>query len=120
MNPYDNAYLYACAHFNIIPAHMYIIGTIYKGIQTLQCLWFCLYFTGTAGCHLAVVSSIPGTVTDVFLPNNTPIACDETSVVFLYTPQEEDWGKYLVKVYDNSTIANGHIYLESEFVAITT
>jgi hypothetical protein len=38
-------------------------------------------------------------------------------VVFLYTPQEEDWGKYLVKAYDDDTIANGQIYLESEFVA---
>jgi hypothetical protein len=32
--------------------------------------------------------------------------------VFLYTPQEEDWGKYLVKAYDDDTIANGQIYLE--------
>ena len=89
----------------------------------LLMLWHCLISSGTADCLLATVNSVDENVTGrIFTLNNASGNCDATTVVFVYDPLEQDWGKILVRVYQNGTIMKGHgIYLEREFkCAFTT
>jgi hypothetical protein len=82
-----------------------------------------LISSGTGDCLLATVNSVDENVTgSIFTLNNTSGKCDATTVVFIYDPLEQEWGKILVRVYHNGTIMKGHvIYLESEFkCAFTT
>jgi hypothetical protein len=93
---------------------VFLIGQVMpNGTVRGVCRW-----TDVGDCLLAVVNSVHDKVAiRVFIPdrNSTPIECDSNTVVFLYSPLEGDWGKYLVPVYKNNTIVAGYnIYLESE------
>jgi hypothetical protein len=63
-----------------------------------------------------VVNSVNDSVGgNTFLPKNDSIltTCNNTTLIFLFTPLEQHWGKFLVKVYeDHDTISKGCIYLK--------
>lgn len=76
-------------------------------------------FANMNDCLLAVVANPHNTHyngTEMFVPDHMLDPCnDNTTMVFLLTPRNEHWGKYLVNIFQNGShysITEGYLYLE--------